>query len=982
MSDSAEHHPLATWLLDHVPERELGRTLVVTPSAAAAAVLRRAATDVRGALVGVNFVTPQGLADQILLLGGRPFRWPALDPLEAREILRSCLVEDAVGRYAQRFPQALLRLLAAVQELDRHGPVDTDTDAELTTWGQAVMQVAARFREQVRDRDTRGNMMAAARTAVSGGVTVPDRVLVAGWLRGEHGIDRDLQLLVAALAERGVPVEVAPVGERRPADVQLHGCPGFYEELRVAGQLCMEAASRGVAWHDMVVAAPTLTPYRPHLQRAFTAEGVPFRTDLKSPLLRHPRAALYLHVARLLFHDAPRESWLALVTSPLLERSKFIPAGHQAAFDRYSREEYLNGHGEHVLELARSLDAKLKKETALPALLTAVEETAAAQSKQEQAPIAQYVRVLRAFAKQWLRPSREDEVAVAERWNDCLEAIVHAATGEVSGERFVQELEGLLQTRGAELSGQTHGGVNVVSFENALAYPAHYLHLLGLAEGMVPGRGPAETFLSDQDRQALGLVDAEAWRQLEERRVNQLLHHAGEVVLSYSRRNALGMPAAHTMWLDRIGEAVGPVEQVSDASHPLTKARSRVDGGCCPRDLALDLLVLSRGRQALAQMHPALLRDVSQREAMLVLSWAKELDDFGGQYLRRDGDVSPERGAELAEDPVSVSALEGMGCCPQKYLFERAMGIKALPEELEVTTMPRNRLGLVIHSCLEQVYREFKADINSGEGGDELRKRMLARAQEVLHQELSSQGGPLLRELPALHRLIEECWRNGMNRMVKDDLGRLQREHGTIDAVELGVEERLTFPAPGGGEQLSLPVRGRLDRVDRLKDGSYRLIDFKTGRNPEAVVQSRDILKGTRLQLPVYALLLEAAEEKKASQVEVRAVTPFATSDQAGTKLRYALSKDVLTGKYTEGVLETLAVLVDLRTRGAFIANKGQHCSYCRFQLACRRHHPPSVERTHNSGLAQVRRFLKLREKSTFRPLLTPEAEEEREEQP
>ncbi|MHC4514180.1 MAG: hypothetical protein ACYS5W_10820, partial [Planctomycetota bacterium] len=125
----------------------------------------------------------------------------------------------------------------------------------------------------------------------------------------------------------------------------------------------------------------------------------------------------------------------------------------------------------------------------------------AAQSKQEQAPIAQYVRVLRAFAKQWLRPPREDEVAVAERWNDCLESVVHAATGEVSGQRFVQELEGLLQTRGAELSGQTHGGVNVVSFESALAYPAHYVHLLGLAEGMVPGRGPAETFLSDQDRQ-------------------------------------------------------------------------------------------------------------------------------------------------------------------------------------------------------------------------------------------------------------------------------------------------------------------------------------------------------------------------------------------------------------------------------------------------------------------------------------------------
>ncbi len=108
MSASEPHHPLVSWLLDRVPERELRRILVVTPSAAAAAVLRRAVTDVRGALVGVNFVTPQGLASEIGLLAGRPFRKPALDPLEAREILRSCLARDGVGSYAQRFPQALL----------------------------------------------------------------------------------------------------------------------------------------------------------------------------------------------------------------------------------------------------------------------------------------------------------------------------------------------------------------------------------------------------------------------------------------------------------------------------------------------------------------------------------------------------------------------------------------------------------------------------------------------------------------------------------------------------------------------------------------------------------------------------------------------------------------------------------------------------------------------------------------------------------
>ena len=773
MTDSAAHHPLVTWLLDRVPERELQRILVVTPSAAAAAVLRRAVTDARGALLGVNFVTPLGLTDEILLHGGRPLRRPALDPLEAREILRSCLASDPVGRYAQSFEQALLRLLATVRELERHGPISTED--ELTPWGQAVTALAGRYRERTLERDTRGNKMAAALELVSAGGTVPDRVLVVGW-PGDSSMDRDLQLLLAALERKDVTVEAAPAASQAPKDVKLLGCAGFYEELRLAGRLCMDAAARGVGWHDMVVAAPTLEPYRPHLQRAFEAEGVPFRTMLVMPLLYHPRAALYLHVARLLFGDAPRESWLALVTSPLLR--EFIPAGHQAAFDQHSREEYLNGHGEHVLQLAGNLDAKLKQETALPALLTAVEERAAAQPPKAAMP--HYVKELRAFATKWLKPPADNDGLVTERWNDCVAAIQHADTGDVGGERFVQELHDLLGTRGVELGGQTPGGVNVVSFANAPAYPARYLHFVGLADGMLPRSGPSETFLSEPDRRALGLTTGEAWRQLEEQRLNHLLHHATELWLSYPRRNTLGLPASHSLWLDRMEAAVGPVEQMSEPSHPLQKARARVEAGCCPRDLALDHLAMSRGRQALAQAHPALLRDLSQREAMLVLSWAKELDDFGGQHLHRDGDVTAARGAELAERPVSVSALDSLGSCPQRYMFERAMGIRALPEELEVTTMPRNRLGLVIHSCLEQVYSEFQDQINAGDVDAD---KVLARAEELLHQELEQQGGPLRRELPALHRLIEDCWQNGLRRMVRDDLARLARDVARLSSA-------------------------------------------------------------------------------------------------------------------------------------------------------------------------------------------------------
>ena len=55
-------------------------------------------------------------------------------------------------------------------------------------------------------------------------------------------------------------------------------------------------------------------------------------------------------------------------------------------------------------------------------------------------------------------------------------------------------------------------------------------------------------------------------------------------------------------------------------------------------------------------------------------------------------------------------------------------------------------------------------------------------------------------------------------------------------------------------------VRGRVDRVDRLPDGQYELIDYKTGR-PKTPAQLRD-----DVQLAVDALAAREAWDLEASQ--------------------------------------------------------------------------------------------------------------------
>ena len=165
----------------------------------------------------------------------------------------------------------------------------------------------------------------------------------------------------------------------------------------------------------MVVAAPRLAPYADGLARAFAAEGVPFQTPVESPLVQEPRAGLVLHVAHLLFGDAPRESFVALVRSPLLRRP--VGPGDQARFDWRSRLESLQGTGEPTRDFLGRLGPPTRR---VCRLLDAVLRTAARAGRMKRnAPRA---RCLADFLARHVAPPGPAEEHTAARLDDCLKA--------------------------------------------------------------------------------------------------------------------------------------------------------------------------------------------------------------------------------------------------------------------------------------------------------------------------------------------------------------------------------------------------------------------------------------------------------------------------------------------------------------------------------------------------------------------------------
>jgi DNA helicase II / ATP-dependent DNA helicase PcrA len=183
----------------------------------------------------------------------------------------------------------------------------------------------------------------------------------------------------------------------------------------------------------------------------------------------------------------------------------------------------------------------------------------------------------------------------------------------------------------------------------------------------------------------------------------------------------------------------------------------------------------------------------------------------------------PRRGDGLA---LSASDIDLYRTCPLKYKFARVF---AIPQEPTIN----QRFGILIHQVLERFHTEgLHADALSGAGGTPT-------------PPADSAGS-----LDRLLGLFEAGWRRAGFGSSDDELqyrdravaalARYHERHLRSESKPVWLERSFAFSI--GPHKL----RGRVDRVDRLQDGGYELIDYKTGeRRPSS---------GDDVQLALYRL--------------------------------------------------------------------------------------------------------------------------------
>ncbi len=950
-------HPLLQWLLEKLPEQSLQRSLVVSNSASAAGALRRMLTEMRGAMLGVEFVTVRGLAREVLNLGGRSFPLQTPHPLQEREALRQCLPKGTLGKYVRRYPSALQQLLFNCKELDVLGPLPAGEG--LGANGQQVWQAAKDFRQAMAQTGNRECWMRLATNLASKPkAQLPAQVLLVGMAR----IDPDLQILLQKLIDAGVPVHRSPEPGKQP-EPAMFVASNPYLELRHAARQCMQAAQDGTAWQQMVVATANLQSYSLHIQRTFAAEGVPYRSPAQELLQQQPFAALHLHLARLLFGQAPLASYLAWVNSAL--RRKPIPAAEQLLFEENARKQGLHGDNEllavFMASFARRLDKKGIAEAASLQCLQELHDLR--QSLPAEANMQDFAQQVQGFMQEQCT-SNNDELQNTLQENYL--GLGHAASDLISQGRFLQEMEELWQSARVALSGQHRQGVQVVTLMDALALPAQHLQIIGLTAEALASFNEQRGLLDEADREALGLPGLEFYQQEQAQVLQQLLGLAATLSLSYHRSDNSGKASQQSLWLQSLAQERELGEGQVLQGHPLTRACTAVASQLAPKDLALACLALQGVEAAEAY------EEIAGKAGRRSLLAARQLESFKAEDLSRDGLVGPEFGKVLATQKLSVTDLELLAKCPQKFLFQRGMGLRGLPPAQDSFTLPQDRVGTAIHRCLEQLFKDHLPEMQQEDvPWARLQKEMSKAAGPMLAASLRQDETNLGQDLPEIYGLTLDRWTGALQRYLQQDLQTMQQDQSRPEAMELEVDDSLGFVG-SDGQQQEQQFRGRLDRLDKLGNEQYRVVDFKTGAKPEDILTPKKVLTGRSMQLLLYALLLSKHAGKSIGEIEVHGINPNlqgAGEDAQDLVGRAPLKnpEKYLEGKLKDSVQETLGILLRLLREGSFIPQDGE-CGFCDFRLACRRLHPPSARRIQEAAQPELQWFLRLASKSSKNP--------------
>ncbi|OHC74722.1 MAG: double-strand break repair protein AddB [Rhodospirillales bacterium RIFCSPLOWO2_12_FULL_58_28] len=223
------------------------------------------------------------------------------------------------------------------------------------------------------------------------------------------------------------------------------------------------------------------------------------------------------------------------------------------------------------------------------------------------------------------------------------------------------------------------------------------------------------------------------------------------------------------------------------------------------------------------------------------LGWARGLDDHGGPPTPvGQPKFSPPLSARPRELPTTE--IEKLIRDPYAVYARRILRLRPL-EPIDADPDAGQR-GNVIHEILDKFVRAWPNEMP-----DDAEDRLISIGREVFARLMA---WPIVRALwwPRFERVAH--WFVGWER---------ERRASGVKTEGTEVEGDIILDLAGG----PFTLKARADRIDRLKDGTLAVIDYKTGSNPSGAQME----SGLAPQLPLEALIAEAGGFKAIGKADV-----------------------------------------------------------------------------------------------------------------
>lgn len=603
------------------------------------------------------------------------------------------------------------------------------------------------------------------------------------------------------------------------------------EEAAFLARSVRELLSSGVPEEEIHLAGPDLDGYAPHLATSFEMVGIPLDLSLSGSPNGAPRR---LVSSLLRLADGEAGDGLALVD--LLECGLFSDSWdmgllsllRSGRFHRRFAVTGMDGKGlpsralrwakawpekgtllEHLGHLASFID-----EEGIAGRMASLEDSDPEGRAREWEAIFQTFRRASDVLGKWV-------LGADEAKGTLLDLLARARTGPAVPRR---------------------GAIRVSDLEGAVGKVSRHLFLFGLTDRTLPPRISDRGLPFKEGSHSLARFRKEreeAAARLPER---LFLIPTQTLTLSTPASGAGGKVQSPALLLHEIRQAFPALrpKPASPVTDPWDLALSR-------QDLARRLALRGEGDRP---------QGPGSEVAALLAAGGDAL--FFPPARGPEENLPPELARAFFQNRFAVTALEQWAACPTKH-WSRAMHL----EPPAADAMDPAAWGGTVHKVLAGVFEHAKE-----KGGiaalspEELEKAM----DEGLTEALDSPRAPASMKDPGLMALA----RTSLLRHLTRTLQYLQAEAAQSEFVfeeaeiSFGSKEHHKLPPlrleMDDGE--SVTVEGRIDRIDRTRDGRFlRLVDYKSGHRPSDP-WSR-VASGLDLQLLAYALAARSYGDQK-----------------------------------------------------------------------------------------------------------------------